>query len=141
MLQFDIYIYIYINSLCLVSLAKSYIFWDKLWNLIVYVCIVLCTRPTDTRNRNWRPPLESFRRHKSNGGLRISKRTFIRNHVFQGDLFRLGLCKTLITWYLELYFENWAYPCTHVDKYGLIVSLNYCFDFRTKIWHFGWFCP
>ena len=47
--------------------------------------------------------------YESNGGLKISKRASIRNYVFQGKLFHLGLRETLITGYPELCFGNRAY--------------------------------
>ena len=37
------------------------------------LCLILCAGPIDIRNRDSRPPLDLFRHHKSNGGVRIDK--------------------------------------------------------------------
>ena len=44
---------------------------------------VLFVGPTGTRNQKTRPPTDSFRCHKRDGGLRILKRASIKNHIFQ----------------------------------------------------------
>ena len=61
------------------------------------LCLVLRVRPTGTWNQELRPLSNLFRCHEFNGSLRISKRDSVRNHVFQGKLFLLDLCETLIT--------------------------------------------
>ena len=48
--------------------------------------LVLRAGPTGTRNQKLRPPIDSFRRHKLNGGLRILKRASVRNHISRGRL-------------------------------------------------------
>ena len=78
--------------------------------------LVLRVGPTGTRNQKLRPPIDSFRRYKLNGGLRNSKRAFIRNHVSQGKLNRLELREFSITCDPGLRFGNRAYPWTRVDE-------------------------
>ena len=106
----------YIICLCLHLFAKKIMFFERNYRKYQFNCLILGVGPTGTWNQELRPPSDSFRRHKSNGGLRILKRVFVRNHIFPGTFFRLDLHETLITWYLGLYFGNRAYLLTHVDK-------------------------
>ena len=69
-----------------------------------------------TRNQELRPLPNLFQCHESNGGIRISKRASVRNHVSRGKLNCLDLREFSITLYLGLCFGNRAYPWTHVDE-------------------------
>ena len=49
--------------------------------------LVLRARPIGTQNQKLRPSTDSSRCHEFNGGLRILKRAFVRNHVFRNKSF------------------------------------------------------
>ena len=65
--------------------------------LIIRICLVLRARPIETQNQDLRPLSNSFRRHKSNGGLKIDKRASVKNRIFQDKHYCLDLRKILVT--------------------------------------------
>ena len=91
-------------------------FSRRLVNCQFDCCLVLRAGPTEIRNQKLRPPKDLFRCHELNGGLRNSKRAFVRNHVSQGKLDRLDLHEFSIICDSGLRFGNRAYPWTSIDE-------------------------
>ena len=68
--------------------CKKITFFETNNELRVKICLVLCAGPTGTQNQDPRPLSKPY---ESNSGLRIGKRAYIENHIFQCKHYCLNL--------------------------------------------------
>ena len=120
----------YIICLYLKPFTKIHIFLDKTVKNGSLSYLVLRAGPTRTRNLKLRPLSDLFRCHEFNGGLRIGKKTFIENHVFE--------VRTIISIYVK--FNNWISKALFWEPSILLDScwqVGFNFELESLFWLMG----
>ena len=100
-------------------------------------CFVLHAGLIGIRNQKSRPPMDLFQLYEHNGGLRISKRVSVRNHISRGKLNSLELREIFNNLWSRASFWKLSIPldsCWRVEYNFEVKSLFWLTDKILTFW-------